>query len=57
LPIIQKFVGVYKIWQEFLPNFQKTSRYTLCLKIDALFIEIIELLFIASYSAGDKKLN
>ena len=45
LPIIQKLVETYKLWQEFLPHFPKTSRYTLGTKIDSLFLEsIVEIL-------------
>ena len=57
MPIIQKLIAVYKIWQEFLPNFPITSRYTLCLKIDALFSEVLELIFITSYSMGKEKIE
>jgi len=56
LPIIQKFVQTYKLWDEFKNHFPKKSRYTLGLKIDSLFIEIIELLFTASYLGKEQKL-
>lgn len=49
LPVIQKLSAAYKLWHEFLHHFPKTARYTLGEKIDALFIEIIELIFLASY--------
>ncbi len=42
MPIIQKLVAAYKFWQEILPDFPKTSRYTLGTKIDSLFLESIE---------------
>jgi len=48
LPIIQRFVAVYKLWNEFRDHFPKKSRYTLGAKIDTSFLEIIELLFMAS---------
>jgi len=54
---LQKLISAYKLWQEFLPNFPITSRCTLCLKIDALFIETLELIFLASYSTGKNKLE
>lgn len=49
LPVIQKLTAAYKLWHEFLPNFPKTSRYTLGEKIDSLFLEVTELAFLASY--------
>ena len=48
LPIIQKLVAIYKIWQEFLTHFNKNSKYTLGEKIDSLFVELIELTLTAS---------
>ena len=56
LPIIQKFVQTYKLWDEFKNHFPKKSRYTLGAKIDTLFIDAIELLFIASYLGKEQKL-
>lgn len=49
MSVLQKLNQAYKIWQEFLPHFPKTSRYTLGDKIDGLFLETIENIFIASY--------
>lgn len=57
LPIIHKLIGGYKLWQEFLPNFPKTSRYSLGAKIDSLFIEMLELIFIACYTKRGQKLS
>src|SRR4030042_4016993 len=54
--IIFKLVAAYKLWHEFLPHFSKTSRYTLGIKIDSLFIETTENIFIASRLAKDQKL-
>jgi len=56
LPIIQKFIQTYKLWDEFKNNFPKKSRYTLGAKIDSLFIDALELLFIASYLNKEQKL-
>ena len=56
LPIIQKLVEIYKLWDEFKNHFPKKSRYTLGAKIDTLFIDIIELLFVASYLGKEQKL-
>jgi hypothetical protein len=49
LSVLQKLNQAYKIWQEFVPHFPKTSRYTLGNKIDSLFLGTIENIFIASY--------
>ena len=54
--ITQKLVELYKLWHNFLPHFPKTSRYTLSFKIDSLFIEITEYLYIANYSVKKEKL-
>lgn len=56
LPVLQKLVAIYKLWQAYLPHFPKTSRYTLGEKIDLLFVEIIECVVIASYLSKQKKL-
>ncbi len=55
LPIIQKLVVVYKVWHEFLPHIQKTSRFNLGSKIDSLFVEIIELSVMASHLNRSQK--
>lgn len=47
----------YKLWHEFLPHFPKTSRYTLAARIDGLFIDMTELLLMASYLAREQKLS
>ena len=47
----------YKLWQEYLPNFPKTSRYTLGGKIDTLFLETTEFIYTACYQKGKEKLS
>ena len=49
LSVLQKLNQTYKLWQEFLPHFPKTSRYTFGGKIDGLFLETLENIFIAGY--------
>ncbi len=49
-------MDVYKLWHEFEKKFPKTSRYTLGQKIDFLFLEIIELVFLASYKNKESKI-
>src|SRR3990167_11069242 len=56
LPIIGRSVLIYKLWHEILDHISKKSRYTLGTKIDLLFIETLELLFIASYLSKQEKL-
>lgn len=46
----------YKQWQEFLPHFPKTSRYTLGSKIDNLFVQLTELIFYACHLKNEQKL-
>lgn len=55
LPIIQRLIVVYKIWHEIVPNFPKRSKYTLGNRIDSLFVDALELIFIASYLPRDSK--
>ena len=56
ISIIQKFLTVYKIWDEFRNNFHKKSRHTLGAKIDSLFLDTVELFFIASYLSKPEKI-
>jgi len=56
LTIIQHLIATYKLWHEFLPHIPKDSRYTLGIKIDGLFVEMIELIFIASYLSKNQKI-
>ncbi len=44
------------MWHEFLQHFPRLSRYSLGLKIDNLFTEILELTFLAKYTAKNEKL-
>ena len=56
LPIIQRLVAVYKIWHEYLSHFTKITRFSLGLKIDSLFLEIIEYTLAASNKSRENKL-
>ena len=56
LPIIQHLIVNYKLWHGFLPHIPKDARYTLGIKIDNIFIEIIEFVFTASYVRKEYKL-
>lgn len=56
LSIINKLVTAYKLWHGFLPHIPKTSRYSLGIKIDNLFMETTECIFIASKLNKEQKL-
>lgn len=56
LPVINKLVAAYKLWNEFIPHLPKSLRYTLVSKIDLLFLEVIENTFAASYLPNQEKL-
>jgi len=56
IPIVTHLTLAYKLWHSYLPNIPKDSRYTLGTKIDALFIETAEPIFIATYLGKDQKL-
>lgn len=56
LPIIQRFIIVYKLWHAWRDHFPKKSRYTLGAKIDSLFLDILEIMFVGSYLGPKEKL-
>lgn len=56
LTIIDRLTQAYKIWQDITPHLPKKSRFSLGSKIDAFFLNSIELIFIASSLPKDKKL-
>lgn len=49
-------LAVYKTWYGYRDAMPKKSRYTLGDKIDARFIQVLELLYIASYQSASEKL-
>ncbi len=55
IAVVNKLLGAYKIWHQYLIDFPRISRYTLGKKIDALFLETIELLFTAGHLEPGKK--
>lgn len=57
LPILQKASDAYKLWHEILNHFPRLSRFTLGAKIDALFLETVELILLAGYSPKHQKLT
>ena len=56
MPILQKFLAAYKVWQTYPRHFPKDLRYSLGGKIDSLFTEILEAIFVASYLPKEQKL-
>ena len=56
LPVIEHIAAVYKQWFEYRNHLPKSCRYTLGERIDARFIQVLELLFIASYQSKAEKL-
>jgi len=56
LPILKRLITIYKSWHEVMPNLAKTFRYTLGEKIDALFLDVTELVYMASFLPKDEKL-
>ena len=47
---------IYKLWLEFRDHVSKKFRHTLGDKIDSYFLDIIELLLVASYLGKEQKL-
>jgi hypothetical protein len=47
---MQKLLKIYKLWQNYLVNLPRSSRYTLGLKTDSTFLELIESIFTAAHS-------
>lgn len=47
LPILNKLILTYGYWQQLIIHFPKTSRYSIGIKMDLLFIEVIELIYLA----------
>lgn len=48
LPVLTKIKQAYRLWVEFYKTLPKSHRYSLGLKIDNLFIDLIEYTFQAS---------
>jgi hypothetical protein len=56
LSILSHLLSAYKLWFEFKKHIPKSARYTLAEKVDRLFIEVLELIFIAQYLKQKQKL-
>ncbi len=56
MPLLQRMKEVYTTWYEYYQTIPKTHKHTLGLKIDSLFVEIIEGMAIASFLNKTEKL-
>jgi hypothetical protein len=56
LPIIEHTVTLYKLWHSYRNDLPIGLRRTLGEKIDSVFIQVLECLFVASYQGKDEKL-
>ena len=54
--MIEHTVVVYKLWHKYKNDFPKSVRFTLGDKIDTTFVQLLELLFVASYQGKNEKL-
>jgi hypothetical protein len=57
LPIIQKATEAYKMWHEFHNKFPRLSKFSLGQRLDDLFVEMMENLFLARYASGERKID
>ncbi len=55
LPVLLKVVSVYKLWKDVLKIFPNTAKYSLGIKIDNFFIEVIESISTAAFLPKDRK--
>lgn len=56
VPVLQKIKSIYVFWYSIYHLVPKTHRYTLALKIDTLFIELIEMSVSASFTQKQDKI-
>lgn len=56
LPVLQKAKSAYALWHTFHELLPKAQRYSLGVRIDSLFIELIEALVVATFLVRDEKI-
>ncbi len=56
LPVLEKTKDTYRIWNEYHLTLPKVHRYSLGVKIDTLFIDLIESLAVATFLSKEEKL-
>jgi hypothetical protein len=54
---VLKLKDSYGLWQQYLAHFPKSHHFTVGSKIDCIFLDCIELSFLASYANGEEKIN
>lgn len=57
LPVLEKTKSVYRTWQQISDGFPKPFRFGLGARIENLFIDILELQFLAMFSNGFEKID
>ncbi|MDP2656121.1 MAG: four helix bundle protein [bacterium] len=55
LPVLQKIKSVYILWHGYYQVLPKTHRYSIGLRIDTLFVELIEATSIAGFLSREEK--
>ena len=55
LPLLRKAKEIYVIWYNYYQTLTKTHRYSLGVRIDNLFVEIIESIAVASFLSREEK--
>lgn len=56
LPVLEKTKDAYILWFNYRDTFPKKARYTLGDKIDRYFLDILELISIATYQKPEEKI-
>jgi len=56
IPILTVLKDAYLMWHSFLPHLPRLTRYTLGIKIDNLFIDLLEITLTAKYTKREEKL-
>ena len=57
ITVVLKLKNSYNTWQKYLVQFPKSHRFTIGSKIDCVFLDCIELSFLASYSTNSDKVK
>ncbi len=55
LPVLERLKSAYVLWYGYYQTIPKTHRYTLGLRADAVFVEIIEAIVSASFLSKTEK--
>lgn len=55
MPVLSKVKSCYILWVDFHHTLRKLHRYSLGLKIDSIFVEIIEAISIATFLSREEK--